>query len=109
MPHKINNFFVGNKFCRSISVLPKISFRLSNLSLPVAKIIQLVNGQIHSIYSEIPSRFVQVRAHLICGSISLIFESQQVSRGLDSKTLTPSLFAGSPDDRPSEGVYCQCV
>uniref|UniRef100_A0A673W5K7 Peroxisomal biogenesis factor 3 n=1 Tax=Salmo trutta TaxID=8032 RepID=A0A673W5K7_SALTR len=40
-------------------VLPKISFRLSNLSLPVAKIIQLVNGQIHSIYSEIPSRFVQ--------------------------------------------------
>nr|XP_023990975.1 peroxisomal biogenesis factor 3-like [Salvelinus alpinus]XP_023990976.1 peroxisomal biogenesis factor 3-like [Salvelinus alpinus]XP_023990977.1 peroxisomal biogenesis factor 3-like [Salvelinus alpinus] len=32
---------------------------LSHLSLPVAKIIQIVNGQIHSIYSEKPSRFVQ--------------------------------------------------
>ncbi|KAL0967449.1 hypothetical protein UPYG_G00252380 [Umbra pygmaea] len=32
---------------------------LSHLSLPVAKIIPIVNGQIHSICSEIPSHFVQ--------------------------------------------------
>ncbi|CAB1342896.1 unnamed protein product [Coregonus sp. 'balchen'] len=32
---------------------------LSHVSLPVAKIIPIVNGQIHSICSEIPSHFVQ--------------------------------------------------
>ncbi|XP_062857272.1 peroxisomal biogenesis factor 3 isoform X2 [Trichomycterus rosablanca] len=32
---------------------------LSNVSLPLAKIIPIANGQIHSICSEIPSQFVQ--------------------------------------------------
>uniref|UniRef100_A0A8C5WCV9 Peroxisomal biogenesis factor 3 n=1 Tax=Leptobrachium leishanense TaxID=445787 RepID=A0A8C5WCV9_9ANUR len=32
---------------------------LSNVSLPLAKIIPIVNGQIHSICSEMPSHFVQ--------------------------------------------------
>uniref|UniRef100_A0A8C2J5G4 Peroxisomal biogenesis factor 3 n=1 Tax=Cyprinus carpio TaxID=7962 RepID=A0A8C2J5G4_CYPCA len=35
--------------------------RLSHVSLPLAKIIPIINGQIHSICSEIPSHFVQVR------------------------------------------------
>uniref|UniRef100_A0A8C2JA74 Peroxisomal biogenesis factor 3 n=1 Tax=Cyprinus carpio TaxID=7962 RepID=A0A8C2JA74_CYPCA len=33
--------------------------RLSHVSLPLAKIIPIINGQIHSICSEIPSHFVQ--------------------------------------------------
>ncbi|XP_066559051.1 peroxisomal biogenesis factor 3 isoform X2 [Amia ocellicauda] len=33
---------------------------LSQVSLPLAKIIPIVNGQIHSICSEVPSHFVQV-------------------------------------------------
>ncbi|XP_067239248.1 peroxisomal biogenesis factor 3 [Chanodichthys erythropterus] len=35
------------------------SDRLSHVSLPLAKIIPIINGQIHSICSEIPSHFVQ--------------------------------------------------
>uniref|UniRef100_A0A9L0S2V1 Peroxisomal biogenesis factor 3 n=1 Tax=Equus caballus TaxID=9796 RepID=A0A9L0S2V1_HORSE len=34
---------------------------LSSVSLPLAKIIPIVNGQIHSVCSETPSHFVQVR------------------------------------------------
>lgn len=40
---------------------PLLSSSLSAVSLPLAKIIPIVNGQIHSICSETPSHFVQVR------------------------------------------------
>ena len=41
-----------------------ICFSLSGVSLPLAKIIPIVNGQVHSVCSETPSHFVQVRRKL---------------------------------------------
>lgn len=38
-------------------------FSLSAVSLPLAKIIPIVNGQINTICSETPSHFVQVKPH----------------------------------------------
>jgi len=37
-------------------------FSLSAVSLPLAKIIPIINGQINTICSEIPSHFVQVKS-----------------------------------------------
>lgn len=43
---------------------------LSSVSLPLAKIIPIINGQIHSVCSETPSHFVQVRMVLMSNSLS---------------------------------------
>lgn len=78
--------------------------RLSHVSLPLAKIIPIINGQIHSICSEIPSHFVQVRTFL-CIDTCMWLKSGPCT----SMYIVFFLVLGSLADRPGQRVCCQRV
>lgn len=56
------SFITDHHLKWSIYMLPVCVFSLSAVSLPLAKIIPIINGQINTICSETSSHFVQVKS-----------------------------------------------